>query len=108
MEIVSWIIVELITGSVARIVMPGPAAGGIKVAILIGLVGAFIGGIIGTTVSVEDSAPALYALLCAVNGALYSLFGYRCFALRLRDLIKTPAKDVLKVVAGEFVSAVSG
>jgi uncharacterized membrane protein YeaQ/YmgE (transglycosylase-associated protein family) len=82
-EIVSWIIVGLVTGSMARITMPGPAAGGIKVAILIGLIGAFIGGIIGTTFFLEASAPAhLRAVLCAVIGALYLLFGYRCIALR--------------------------
>ena len=39
MDIASWIIVGLVTGSIARLAMPGPAAGGMPVAILIGLVG---------------------------------------------------------------------
>ena len=47
MDIASWIIVGLVTGSIARLAMPGPAAGGMPVAILIGLVGAFIGGVAG-------------------------------------------------------------
>lgn len=83
MEIFSWIIVGLITGSMARITMPGPAAGGMYVAILIGLVGAFIGGLLGTTFSVDTVVPFnLYALLMATNGATYLLFFYRCVAMR--------------------------
>ena len=39
MEIISWIVMGLVTGSMARVAMPGPAAGGMSIAILIGLVG---------------------------------------------------------------------
>ena len=62
MDIASWIIVGLVIGSIARVAMPGPAAGGMPVAILIGLVGAFIGGLLGTTISPDTAAPFnLYA-----------------------------------------------
>ena len=56
MDIASWIIVGLVTGSIASR-HAGPAAGGMPVAILIGLVGAFIGGVVGTTFSPDMAAP---------------------------------------------------
>jgi uncharacterized membrane protein YeaQ/YmgE (transglycosylase-associated protein family) len=72
--------------------MPGPAAGGIRVAALIGLLGAVIGGFLGTTFLVATSAPFdLKSLLMAANGAIYPLFVYRCIALRFYDPIRTTA-----------------
>ena len=40
MGIASWVLIGLLTGSIARVAMPGPAAGGMSVAILIGVIGA--------------------------------------------------------------------
>ena|SRR5688572_17566548 len=86
MNIASWIIVGLATGSMARVAMPGPAAGGMPVAILIGLVGAVIGGLLGTIISPDTSAPFhLYAVATAAIGALAVLFMYRCIAMRFND-----------------------
>jgi uncharacterized membrane protein YeaQ/YmgE (transglycosylase-associated protein family) len=83
MEILSWIIVGLITGSMARAIMPGPAAGELRIAILIGIIGAFVGGSVGTIFPIDQSTQFnFYALLMATNGALYLLFAYRCLALR--------------------------
>jgi uncharacterized membrane protein YeaQ/YmgE (transglycosylase-associated protein family) len=86
MDIASWIIVGLVTGSIARIAMPGPAAGGMPVAILIGVVGAFIGGLLGTTISPDTAAPFnLYASSIAAIGAMILLFLYRCVAMRFEE-----------------------
>ena len=82
-EIISWVAVGLVTGSLARIVMPGPAAGGIRVAVLIGLLGAVAGGFVSTAL-LTSSNPFGLSLGMATNGALYSLFVYRCVALRFR------------------------
>jgi uncharacterized membrane protein YeaQ/YmgE (transglycosylase-associated protein family) len=83
MDIAFWIIVGMAAGSMARIAMPGPAAGGMPVAILIGLVGAFIGGLLGTTVSPDAAASFnLYASFTAAIGAMILLFIYRCVAMR--------------------------
>jgi uncharacterized membrane protein YeaQ/YmgE (transglycosylase-associated protein family) len=88
MEIVSWIIVGLITGSMARVAMPGPAAGGMSVAILIGVIGALIGGIVGTAI-LPDALTRfnLYSLFVAVIGAMILLFFFRCFAIRFEKRI---------------------
>ena len=62
MGIASWVLIGLLTGSIARVAMPGPAAGGMSVAILIGVIGALIGGIVGTIFSPDALAPFnLYA-----------------------------------------------
>ena len=83
MEIISWIVMGLVTGSMARVAMPGPAAGGMFVAILIGLLGAFTGGILGTTFSADTLARFnLYALGMAADCAMILLFLYRCIAMR--------------------------
>jgi uncharacterized membrane protein YeaQ/YmgE (transglycosylase-associated protein family) len=86
MDIASWIIVGLAAASMARLAMPGPAAGGMPVAISIGLVGAFIGGLLGTTISPDAAASFnLYASIMAAIGAMILLFIYRCVAMRFEE-----------------------
>jgi uncharacterized membrane protein YeaQ/YmgE (transglycosylase-associated protein family) len=65
--------------------MPGPAAGGMPVAILIGVIGALIGGIAGATVAENGTVPFNISALTAAAGAMYPLFSYRCFALRFEN-----------------------
>ena len=94
MEIASWIIVGLVTGSIARLAMPGPAAGGMPVAISTGLVGAFIGGLVGTTISPDELAAFdLYAVATATVGAMILLFLYRCVAMRF-EVTETKSRPV--------------
>jgi uncharacterized membrane protein YeaQ/YmgE (transglycosylase-associated protein family) len=88
LEIVSWIIVGFITGSLARVVMPGPAAGGLRVAVLIGVFAALTGGYVGT--AMPAATPGSFNWLSwgmAINGALYCLFIYRCVSIRCREQV---------------------
>ena len=88
MEIASWIIIGVFTGSLARVAMSGPVAGGISVAILFGVIGALIGGIVETIFSPDALAPFdLYSCFIAVIGAMILLFLYRCFAIRFEKRI---------------------
>lgn len=48
MGILSWIVLGLIAGAIARWVMPGKGPRGILVTMVIGIIGAFLGGFIGT------------------------------------------------------------
>ena len=90
-EILSWIVVGILMGSLARAAMPGPAAGGMLVAVLIGLLGALTGGFLGATFLAETSGPInITSLMMATTGAIYPLFIYRCLALRLRESIRIP------------------
>ena len=44
MGILSWIVMGLIVGALAKWIMPGPDPGGCIVTTLIGIAGAFVGG----------------------------------------------------------------
>lgn len=48
--VLGWIIFGLIVGALAKLVMPGRDPGGIIVTMLLGIVGAVIGGFIGRAV----------------------------------------------------------
>lgn len=44
MGILSWILLGLIVGALAKWIMPGKDSGGIFMTMLLGIVGAFVGG----------------------------------------------------------------
>ena len=74
----SWIVMGLIAGALAKWIMPGKDPGGIIVTILIGIAGAFIGGFIGTLIGLGSvSGFDLVSLVLAIGGALLLLYGYR-------------------------------
>lgn len=47
MGIIGWIVLGLIVGAIAKLIMPGKDPGGILVTMLLGVVGAFLGGLLG-------------------------------------------------------------
>ena len=79
MGILSWLLMGLIAGVLAKFIMPGKDPGGIIVTILIGIAGAFVGGFISSKFlgygTVNGFNP--YSLLIAVGGALVLLAVYR-------------------------------
>ena len=78
MGLISWIIMGLIVGALARWIMPGEAPGGCFVTMLIGIVGAFIGGYIGSVAGFGSvTGFNLGSIALAVGGALLLLFAYR-------------------------------
>ena len=44
MGIIAWVVLGLIAGAIAKAIMPGKDPGGFIVTMLIGIVGAFLGG----------------------------------------------------------------
>lgn len=80
MGIISWILLGLVAGALGKLLMPGPDPQGWIVTILIGIVGAFIGGIIGTFLGIGDvTGFDLYSILLASGGAFIFLFLLRRF-----------------------------
>jgi uncharacterized membrane protein YeaQ/YmgE (transglycosylase-associated protein family) len=78
MGILSWIILGLIVGVLAKWIMPGKDPGGVIVTILIGIAGAFVGGFIGSFLGFGTVGGfSLRSLLLATGGALLLLFIYR-------------------------------
>jgi uncharacterized membrane protein YeaQ/YmgE (transglycosylase-associated protein family) len=83
MGLLSWIVVGLIAGLLARWIMPGPDPGGIIVTLLVGMAGASVGGFI---VWILGGAGAtgfnVWSILVATLGAVILLFLYRLVARR--------------------------
>lgn len=48
MGIIAWIILGLIAGAIAKLIYPGNQGGGILATMLLGILGAFIGGTLHT------------------------------------------------------------
>ncbi len=49
MGMISWIVLGLIAGAIAKMLMPGRDPGGCIITVLLGIGGAFLGGWIGKT-----------------------------------------------------------
>ena len=83
MGILSWILMGLVVGLLAKWIMPGPDPGGINITILLGIAGAFVGGFIGAAVGLGGVGGFnVGSLLLAVGGALLILWGYRKLSSR--------------------------
>ena len=77
MGILLWALFGLIAGAIAKFLMPGKAPGGIIVTILLGIVGAVVGGFIGTQLGFGDiNGFNLQSMLLAVGGGVLVLFIY--------------------------------
>ena len=62
--ILGWIVFGLVVGAIAKLLMPGRDPGGIIVTMLLGIVGAVLGGFVGRSLGLygpEDSAGFLMA-----------------------------------------------
>ncbi|WP_116474976.1 GlsB/YeaQ/YmgE family stress response membrane protein [Zobellella maritima] len=78
MGILSWIILGLLAGILAKWLMPGRDGGGLIMTILLGIAGAFVGGWIGTRLGFGSvTGVNLGSLFTAVVGALALLFLFR-------------------------------
>jgi uncharacterized membrane protein YeaQ/YmgE (transglycosylase-associated protein family) len=78
MGILSWIVLGLIVGVLAKWIMPGRDPGGMIITILIGIAGAFVGGYIATALGFGSvTGFNLGSLVIATGGALLLLFVYR-------------------------------
>jgi uncharacterized membrane protein YeaQ/YmgE (transglycosylase-associated protein family) len=75
MGILLWVLFGLIAGAIARFLMPGKTGGGIIVTIILGIVGAAVGGFIGTQLGWGDiSGFDIRSMLLAVGGGVLVLF----------------------------------
>jgi uncharacterized membrane protein YeaQ/YmgE (transglycosylase-associated protein family) len=78
MGILTWIILGLVVGILAKWIMPGKDPGGVFITILIGVAGAFIGGYIGSRLGFGTvTGFSLRSLALATGGAVLLLFVYR-------------------------------
>lgn len=77
MSILGWIIFGAIVGVIAKFLMPGEDPGGFIVTILLGIVGALIGGFIGRALGMYGPDQQAGGFIMSVLGAILVLWGYR-------------------------------
>ena len=80
-----WIIVGLITGALAKWIMPGPDPGGVIVTIIIGIAGAVLGGFLLSLLGIGGGAGSggwIFSIIAGVIGAAILLALYRLVANR--------------------------
>ncbi len=79
--VISWIVVGLIAGLLGKLIMPGRDPGGFLITIVIGMIGALVGGFVvqllgGTGVTGFN----IWSILVATLGAIILLALYRLAA----------------------------
>ncbi|MFD8025038.1 GlsB/YeaQ/YmgE family stress response membrane protein [Streptomyces lavendulae] len=80
MGIIAWILIGLLAGIIAKLLLPGKDPGGIIVTMLIGIVGALLGGWLGKVIFGVDSIDGFFDLstwIAAIVGSLILLILYR-------------------------------
>jgi uncharacterized membrane protein YeaQ/YmgE (transglycosylase-associated protein family) len=81
LSVLGWIVFGLIIGAIAKLLMPGRDPGGIIVTILLGIVGALLGGFFGRAMGLygpEEAAGFVMSLI----GAIILLVLYRLLVAR--------------------------
>ena len=74
--IVGWILFGLVVGVIAKLIMPGRDPGGLIVTILLGIVGAVVGGFIGRSLGYYGPQQTA-GWLMSIAGAIVVLMIYR-------------------------------
>lgn len=87
MDIIAWIVLGLIAGAIAKAIYPGHQGGSILGTMVLGIVGAFIGGTVFTlintgTLAFTASSLSIPGVIVAVIGAIIALFLYYQFSRR--------------------------
>ena len=76
MGILGWILFGLIVGAVAKLLMPGRDPGGIIVTMVLGIVGALLGGFVGRALGMYAANEGA-GFIMALVGAVFVLLVYR-------------------------------
>lgn len=87
MNILAWIVLGLLAGAIAKAIYPGHQSGSILGTLLLGIIGAFIGGSLYTllttgTLALTSAGLSIGGVVLAVLGAVIALWLYYAFARR--------------------------
>jgi uncharacterized membrane protein YeaQ/YmgE (transglycosylase-associated protein family) len=87
MNIIAWIILGLIAGAIAKAIYPGNQGGGILATMLLGIIGAFIGGSLYALITTGQLVLAgtgfsIGGLIVAIIGSLIAIWLWGLFARR--------------------------
>jgi uncharacterized membrane protein YeaQ/YmgE (transglycosylase-associated protein family) len=87
MNILAWIVLGLIAGAIAKAIYPGHQSGGILGTLILGVIGAFVGGSLYNllttgTLAITSAGLSIGGIVVAVIGAIIALFIYYALARR--------------------------
>lgn len=87
MNVIAWIVLGLLAGAIAKLIYPGRQGGGILTTMLLGIVGAFIGGSLLTlletgTLQLTAASLSIPGLIVAIIGAMIVIFIWESFNRR--------------------------
>ncbi|HIK05234.1 MAG TPA: GlsB/YeaQ/YmgE family stress response membrane protein [Trichormus sp. M33_DOE_039] len=79
MNIIAWVILGLLAGAIAKAIYPGTQGGGILSTMILGIIGAFIGGSLYSlfatgTLQLTATSLSLPGLLIAIIGAMIAIY----------------------------------
>lgn len=78
-NIIAWVVLGLLAGAIAKAIYPGTQGGGILSTMILGIIGAFIGGSLYSlfatgTLQLTATSLSLPGLLIAVIGAMVAIY----------------------------------
>jgi uncharacterized membrane protein YeaQ/YmgE (transglycosylase-associated protein family) len=85
MDILLWLVFGLVVGIVAKLIMPGNDPGGLIITMVLGIVGAMLGGWLGRVMGLYREGEAA-GFIMAVVGAVVILALYRLIIPSRRSL----------------------
>ncbi|BAZ26456.1 transglycosylase-associated protein [Kalymmatonema gypsitolerans NIES-4073] len=79
MNIIAWIVLGLIAGAIGKAIYPGRQGGGILSTMILGIIGAFVGGSIVSllqtgTIQLTAATLSIPGLIVAILGAMIAIF----------------------------------
>ncbi|BAY44565.1 transglycosylase-associated protein [Scytonema sp. HK-05] len=79
MNIIAWIVLGLIAGAIGKAIYPGRQGGGIVSTMILGIIGAFVGGSIVSllqtgTIQLTAATLSIPGLIVAILGAMIAIF----------------------------------
>jgi uncharacterized membrane protein YeaQ/YmgE (transglycosylase-associated protein family) len=83
MSFLAWIIVGLLAGWLAKMISPGPERAGLLATLLIGVVGAIVGGLIANALGYAGATGVnIYSIIVATLGAVLFLWIWKALIVR--------------------------
>jgi uncharacterized membrane protein YeaQ/YmgE (transglycosylase-associated protein family) len=85
MSIIGWLILGLLAGAIAKLILPGRDPGGVIVTIIIGIVGALLGGLLAAALFGKHPLDHFFDLstwITAIVGAIILLLIWRMVTRR--------------------------
>ena len=85
MNIIAWTVLGLLSGAIAKAIYPGSQGGGILSTIVLGIIGAFVGGSLYSLISMGSiqltaTSLSIPGLTIAVLGSMLAIYLWRIMA----------------------------